>query len=103
MEQNDPGVKYERSGGRAKWGVPVFFVRPALPCGNSSRRYVGYDKLRKGIARWYGPKIIYFVIEGHVIGSNSEKNALREYWRICDKENIGKIFYVKPLQQHINQ
>lgn len=99
MEQNEIGVKVERSFGRTRTGIPVFYVRPAEACENNSRRYLGYAKLNKGIARWYGPEVKYFLVDGHLIGSNNEKNALWEYWKICDKSKIGKKFEVIDYQQ----
>lgn len=95
MEQTD--IKIERSLGRTKTGIPVFFVRPAHACENRSRCFVGYDKMNKGIVRWYASSILYFIVDGHLIGSNNEKNALSEYWRICDRNKVGKIVEVKLL------
>lgn len=99
MEQKEPAIKYERSAGKAKGGIPIFFVRPQLACNNRSRRYIGYDKLRKGIQRWYGPEVKFYLVDGHLIGSNKPANALHEYWRICEREKIGRIFEVIEYAQ----
>jgi hypothetical protein len=86
-----------RSRGRTKLGIPVFYVRPKEACENRSRKFVGYHKMNKGIERWFAPEVKYFLVDGHLIGSNNPKNALREYHRICEKEKIGRQFEVNPI------
>lgn len=93
-------IKIGRSYGRNKLGAPVFFVRPSEKCFNRSRRFVGYDKMYKGIDKWFSPTITYFVIDDRIIGSNTAMNALREYHRVCEKEKIGKYFEVKTTPTH---
>ena len=90
-------VDIRRSFGQNKTGIPVFFVRPIIACFNRSHRFVGYDKMDKGIDKWFSPEVKTFLIDGHIIASNSEKNALREYHRVCTKDKIGKLFEVKQL------
>ena len=91
------GVKIVRSRGRNKDAMPVFFVRPLNACENRSRRFMGYKRRDDGIHRWFGPMVIYYLVDGHLIGSNSPKNALKEYWRICSIEKVKQKFEVKEL------
>lgn len=91
---DEVGVKTERSSGKSKAGIPIFYVRPAISCYNKSRRYVGYQKMNAGIKRWYYPKVRYFLVDNYLIGANKEKNSLKEYWRICDTDKIGVEFKV---------
>jgi hypothetical protein len=85
-------VHIRRSAGRAKDGMPVFYVRPAQSCENRSRRFLGYDQRDKGIIKWFVPNVNYYLVDGHLIGSNTAQNALKEYWRICDRDKIFKQF-----------
>ena len=69
MESKDqPDIKVTRSFGRNRLGVPVFFVRPLEASFNRSRRFVGYDKLNKGVQRWFAPAVKMFLVDGHLIG-----------------------------------
>ena len=86
-----------RSAGQTNTGIPVFYVRPTSACFNRSHRFVGYDKMNKGIEKWFSPIVKSYLIDGHVIVSNSEKNALREYHRVCAKEKIGQLFSIKII------
>lgn len=90
-------VKIDRSFGQNKTGIPIFFVRPLLTCHNRSHRCVGYDKKDLAIQKWFSPEVYYYVIKNYVIGSNSEMNALREFWRVCSKEEIGILVEIKTL------
>ena len=90
-------IEVRRSHGQAKTGIPVFFVRPVMPCCNRSHRFVGYDKMRKGIEKWFSPEINSYLVDDHVICSNNPNNALREYHRVCATEKIGKLFEVKLI------
>lgn len=96
-EEIQANLDIRRSAGQTKTGIPVFFVRPTIACDNRSHRFVGYNKKEKGIGKWFSPSVQSFLIDGHVIASNSEKNALREYHRVCAKEKIGQLFEVKTL------
>jgi hypothetical protein len=97
------GVKIIHSNGRGKSGKIVVFIRPDKDCFNNSRKVTAFSvmELNNIIARtvnkWYNP-ITYYVINGDIIGSNSEQNALKEYWRVCRKEDIGKAFPVEPVK-----
>jgi hypothetical protein len=42
--------------------------------------------------------VLYFDICGTVIGAKDEASALKEYWRICPAEEIGKAQKVKLKQ-----
>lgn len=44
--------------------------------------------------------VIYYEINGKVIGSNSKENALKEYWRICELSEVGKPL---PVLNHLKQ
>lgn len=91
-------VTYSR--GRAKYGRKVYFVMPnSQNCRNRSRRIVAQDgdqayyKLIEVIKKWYFPLSDY-TVDGLIICSNSESNALSEYWRICEKNKVGVNFEV---------
>jgi len=87
-----------RSKGQNRTGIPVFYIRPVFACDNRSHRFIGYDKMEKGIAKWFSPEIRAYIVDGHLIGSNTPNNARREYNRICERKKIGQTFEVKPLQ-----
>lgn len=97
------GVKIDTSNGRNSFGGIVKYIRPAGECINRSRKVSGLtgkevsEKVEACIKRWYSPMVIYYQIEGVVIGSNSKENALKEFWRICDPRVIGKQFPVTNL------
>lgn len=90
-------VKIERSFGQSKTGIPIFYVRPLQACNNKSHRCVGYNKKERTVWKWFYPEINYYEIKNCVIGSNSERNALKEFWRVCSKEEIGVIVEVKKI------
>lgn len=98
-EALEQGLEITRSFAHSKTGIPVFYVRPADACFNRSRRFVGYDKMRKGIQKWFAPEIKYFQIKNTIIGSNNESNALKEFWRICEAYEIGVFTEVKEIKQ----
>lgn len=90
------------SAGSNSFGGQYIYLRPNYECFNKSRK-VGsatgdiWDKVDKVIAKWYGPKVNLYMIDGHVIGSNNEENALKEYWRVCDWDKRKQIFEVKLI------
>jgi hypothetical protein len=91
-------VTYSR--GRAKYRRNVYFVMPnSQTCRNRSRRIVAQDgdkayyKLIGVIKKWYFP-LNEYKVDGLIICSNSESNALSEYWRICEKSKVGVNFEV---------
>lgn len=91
-------VTYSR--GRTKYGRKVYFVMPnSETCRNRSRRIVAQDgdqayyKLIELIKKWYYP-LNEYVVDGSIICSNSESNALSEYWRICERNKVGINFEV---------
>lgn len=96
-------LSIQRSNGNSRGGKSVYYIHPAQPCSNKSRKVSGYtykeiqEKLEKVCKTWYAPIVIYYKIEGFIIGSNSKANALKEYWKICAIEDIGKGFEVKSL------
>lgn len=99
---SNPQVKIEVSNGRNSFGGIIKYIRPAGECFNRSRKVSGYtgaevnQKVENCIAKWYSPLVIYYEVGGVIIGSNSKENALKEYWRVCEKRDVNKIFEVKP-------
>jgi hypothetical protein len=93
----DVSVCYSR--GRGKGGRRANFIRPADNCFNKSRRVTGFtdeeldEKIIATVKKWYYP-MKYYKVDNHIIGSNSEENALREYWRVCEKSVKGLCFPV---------
>jgi len=43
------------------------------------------------------PIVHYYDVDGYVIGAKDEKHALKEYWRVCEKNKIGKAFPVSKI------
>jgi hypothetical protein len=86
-------VIVERSKGRGQNGKAYMFVRPAKKCMNRSRR-VTPDKVQLTTDVYFTP-MNYYLVNGWIIGSNTERNALKEYWRVCANEDIGKEFTVE--------
>lgn len=96
-EALEQGLKITRSAG-SKTGIPIFYVRPADACFNQSRRFVGYDKMERGIQKWFAPAVKYFQVKNSIIGSNNKSNALREFWRVCEGAEIGVFVEVKEIK-----
>lgn len=90
------------SHGSGQYGKKYLILHPNVDCFNKSRKVSGFkdgevfEKAEKVINRWYHPLSIY-EIDGRVIASNSEQNALKEYWRVCSYEKIKKQFEVKLI------
>lgn len=93
----DVSVCYSR--GRGKGGSRANFIRPADDCFNRSRRVTGFtneeldEKIIQVVKRWYYP-MKYYKVDGHIIGSNSEENALKEYYRVCNVKDKLIVFPV---------
>ena len=85
-------VKIEYSNGRGKHGRQFAYVRPSGKCSNRSRRCAAY-KVNEFVAKHF-PVVNYYKVDGLVIGAKNEQFALKEYWRICDQNDIGKRFKV---------
>lgn len=104
MADDRTDIKISRSNGNGKGGRISYFIRPAAECLNRSRKVSGWpgndiqEKIDKCVSKWFSPMVILYEIEGSVVGSNSKENALKEYWRRCEKEDINKQFEVKLLQ-----
>lgn len=98
-QANDPAypVSVISSNGFSKNGEQYVFIRPTRQCFNRSRRCLKSNAERT-IKKWFTP-INYYEIQGHIIGSNNEVNALKEYWRVCAPENIGKQFVIASLNK----
>lgn len=78
--------------GRGKSGRKYAYIRPAKKCRNRSRR-CSRDKIAACIERHF-PVVYYYHVDGFVIGAKDPQSALKEYWRVCEKEKIGKVFEV---------
>ena len=93
-------VLITRSNGRNHSGV-TFYIRPLEPCFNRSRPLIIYNdeqlenRVKKMIVKWYWP-MKYYKIDNVIIGSNSENNALQEYWRVCDPSKKGE--FIAPTE-----
>ena len=90
-------VKISYSYGRGKYGKNYAYIRPAKDCFNRSRRCETH-KIDQLIQKHF-PVVNYYLIEQRIIGAKNEEFALKEYWRVCAKENIKKIFPVKLLTE----
>lgn len=90
--EKNVSVCYSR--GYGKGGKRYYYIRPKDDCYNQSRKVSGwtgdelFDAIVRCVKKWYEP-IQYFMIEGKIIGSNNEENALKEWWRVCEKSQIG--------------
>lgn len=96
----------QRSRGRSKNFMLVAYVSPVnLMAKNKPRRVVGFDEdellhnIKKVWASYYFPSNMY-KISGMNFIANNEKNAIKEYWRICEKELVGKIPTVELISEH---
>lgn len=88
------GVSIRVLDGFSKNGEQYVYIRPSKDCFNRSRRCLR-KRENDVIKKWFTP-VNYYIIQGKIIGSNSELNALREFWRVCDKSDIGKYFSISP-------
>lgn len=88
-------VERKPSQGCGKDGRRAIYLRPDCECFNRSRKVSFWtdeeaeQKIQKLVAKWYSPEINRYIIEGKVIASNSEENALKEWWRVCEPVFIG--------------
>jgi len=96
-------IKVTKSKGNGLMGKLAAYIIPNYYCFNKARKAEGWnnhelqDSVNNVIRKWYQPELFAYEIDGEVIVSNSEKNALTEYWRVCDRVKIGKIFSVKQI------
>lgn len=94
-------MEIRRSDGRARNGAQVFYIRPSQDCANKSYRLKAFtlseynEKLAK-IEKKIKPEKL-FLIDGYRIVASTSQQALKEYWRTCEKSKIGKIFEVINL------
>ena len=99
LEELLKGVSVCFSRGRGRGGRRANFIRPAEDCFNRSRRVTGFtdeeldQKIIATVKKWYYP-MRYYIVDGHLIGSNDEMNAMKEYWRVCEKDYVGIIMRV---------
>lgn len=100
MQSLVDGVSLTQSNGRGKSGKMYCYIRPKKHCFNRSRKVGGFTEaelfsaIMACIKKWYNP-IQYFNINEYVIGSNSEENALKEWWRVCDKKYVDVRIEIK--------
>lgn len=93
-------VNARYSNGNGMAGMQYAYLRPNYECMNKSRRVGAFyskelwEKAEKVVLKWYYPKIILYKIDGLTIASNNEINALKEWWRICEKKFVGIPFPV---------
>lgn len=93
-------LKIEKSNGRGKLGMQAVYIRPDYYCFNKSRKAKAYsnedlqNKINNIIRKWYSPQLFVYEIDGETIVSNNEYNALKEYWRVCNRNKIGAIFTI---------
>jgi hypothetical protein len=95
-------IRIDASNGRTTDNLKIVrYIRPVYECFNRARKVTGFTssevnrKINNVVAKWYSPKVILYKIEGWVIASNSKRNALCEYWRVCDMKDVGKEFEVQ--------
>ena len=102
-------IKIINSNGRGKNGKKHVYIRPDFECFNMSRKASGFDNrelnesINNVLRKWYQPKLFVYDIDNHVIVSNSEENALREYWRVCDRSVIGLNFPITYMTEKWQQ
>jgi hypothetical protein len=96
-------IKIQKSNGRGKNGKLHVYIIPDYYCYNKSRKASGFykddlqDSINFVLRKWYQPELFVYEIEGKTVVSNNEKNALTEYWRVCERSDIGKEFPVKLM------
>lgn len=96
-------IKIYQSNGRAAGGKIVWFICPKhkgdIYISFMRRRITGgttaelIQKAVKIIEKWYYPATIYS-IDDRLVMANSPENALKEYWRCCEKSKVGRPFHV---------
>lgn len=85
-------IQVEYSAGRGKYGRQYAYIRPAGNCHNKSRR-VSADQVESTIEKHF-PNVNYYLINGLVIGAKDPDFALKEFWRVCERQQVGKAFPV---------
>lgn len=97
-------IDFTMSAGSSAYGGQYAYLRPNYDCFNRSRRIgttdpkLFWDKIDKAIEKWYAPMINLYLVDGHIIGSNSAENALKEYWRVCDWHKRKQRFEVELIK-----
>lgn len=95
-------VRVIHSLGRGSGGRISCYIRPKEAGFNRDRKVSAFsskelkDKIIACITKYYTP-ITYYYCEGYIIGSNTDKNALKEYWPVCDRKDIGNKFEIKTV------
>ena len=83
-------VKVEYSNGKGKSGKNYAFIRPSGKCSNRSRR-VEASKVKQAIDEHF-PNVNYYEIGGLVIGAKNPEFAVKEFYRVCEKQSVNKPF-----------
>ena len=81
-------VTIQYSSGRGKNGKRWAYIRPDTRCANKSRR-VSADKIDETIEKYF-PIVNLYLIKNRIFGAKDERDALKEYWRVCEQSEIGK-------------
>jgi len=94
-------MEIRRSDGRSKNGAQVFYVRPSQDCANKSYRIKCFTRLEYNeklakIEKKIKPERLYLV-DGYKIVACSPHQALKEYWRVCERSKIKQQFEVINL------
>lgn len=99
MMNTTEAVDIKYSSGRVRSGRRFAYIRPSFACLNRPMRVSGNDRqnlvvnVEKAIRKYYTP-IFTYEIQGKIVGSNNPANALKEFYRVCEKEQIGRKFEV---------
>lgn len=94
MSDNFSQIIIKHSRGYGKNGKISAYIRPKEYCFNRDRKVSAFSnqelsgKISDCVKKYYEP-IKYYEIKGKIIGSNNEENALKEWWRVCEKDDIG--------------
>lgn len=94
------------SNGRGMANMQYVYLRPRVKCDNKSRRVGAFykdelwRKVDKVAKKWYSPEIKLYKIDNNIIASNNEENALKEWWKICDRQFIKMPFPVYLAQEN---
>lgn len=93
-------IKYSR--GYGKNGKLSAYVRPKQKCFNRDRKVSAFsneelnEAINKCVQKYYEP-MVYYKIGEYIIGSNNKTNAHKEWWRVCDRKDIGKIVEITEV------
>ncbi len=81
----------------------AFIIPNSDKCTNMRYRVGGWDRAELNerilacIIKHYSPQLLTYRVDNHIVCSNNETSALKEYWRICDRAKIKKPFSVELI------